>query len=132
MTIQERAETAAYYKQKGMLNCCQAVVKVFSDSVECDEENLLKMAAGFASGMGGMEATCGSLVGACMIAGLKTGGNGTAKIARELLSTFKEKSGAVACKDLKGVETGKVLCECVDCVRNAVYSLDEVFEHTSI
>lgn len=126
MTTQERAETAASYKKNGICNCCQAVTKVFADSVSVDEETLQQMAAGFAGGMGCMEATCGSLIGACMIAGLKTKGNGTVKNARELLAKFKEKSGAVTCKDLKGIGTGKVLCECDDCVRNAVYSLAEV------
>lgn len=128
MTTNERAEIAASWKKNGTCNCCQAVTKVFADKVDVSEEKLMQMSAGFAGGMGCMEATCGSLVGACMIAGLLTEGNGTVKSARELLAKFKEKSGAVTCKDLKGVGTGKVLCECDDCVRNAVRSLSEVLK----
>ena len=30
------------------------------------------------------------------------------------------------CKDLKGVETGKVLCPCAQCVRNAVLAAGEM------
>lgn len=34
--------------------------------------------------------------------------------------------GATICKDLKGVETGKVLCPCAQCVRNAVLAAGEM------
>ena len=73
-----------------------------------------------------MEATCGALVGANMILGLRTNGEGTVRQSRELLANFREKCGAVTCKDLKGVGTGKVLCECDNCVRNAVKALGEI------
>ena len=126
MTINERAEKAAELKLSGECNCCQAVTKVFSDTVDVDEGSLLKMSSGFAGGMGCMEATCGSLLGANMILGLRMNGEGTVRKSRELLSKFREKCGAVTCKDLKGVGTGKVLCECENCVRNAVLSLGEV------
>ena len=65
-------------------------------------------------------------IGANMILGLRTEGNGTVRQSRELLANFREKCGAVVCKDLKGVGTGKVLCECADCVRNAVKALGEI------
>ena len=126
MTIKERADIAANLKATGQCNCCQAVTKVFADTVNVDEATLQKISAGFAAGMGCMEATCGALIGANMILGLRTNGEGTVRQSRELLSKFKEKCGAVVCKDLKGVETGKVLCECADCVRNAVLALGEI------
>ncbi|MBR1535479.1 MAG: C_GCAxxG_C_C family protein [Treponema sp.] len=126
MTIQERAETAANLKATGACNCCQAVTKVFSDTVDVSEEDLKNLSSLFMAGMGCMEATCGALIGANIIAGLQAKGKGSPKIARELLSKFKEKCGATICKELKGSETGKVLCECPDCVRNAVLSLGEV------
>ncbi len=126
MTIQERADIAANLKATGQCNCCQAVTKVLADTVDVGEATLQKMSAGFAAGMGCMESTCGALIGANMILGLRTDGNGTVRQSRELLSKFREKCGAVTCKDLKGAETGKVLCECPACVRNAVLSLGEV------
>lgn len=126
MTINERAEKAADFKTSGACNCCQAVAKAFADTVKVSDEDMQKIAAGFAAGMGCMEATCGALVGANMILGLHTDGKGTVKQSRELLAKFKEKCGAVTCKDLKGVATGKVLCECDDCVRNAVKALGEI------
>ena len=60
MTIQERAEKAADFKSSGACNCCQAVARVFADTVDVSEEDLLKLSAGFAAGMGCMEATCGA------------------------------------------------------------------------
>lgn len=128
MTIKERADIAANLKATGQCNCCQAVTKVFADTVNVDEATLQKMSAGFAAGMGCMEATCGALVGANMILGLRTNGEGTVRQSRELLANFREKCGAVVCKDLKGVGTGKVLCECDNCVRNAVKALGEIIE----
>ena len=128
MTIKERADIAANLKATGQCNCCQAVTKVLADTVNVDEATLQKMSAGFAAGMGCMEATCGALIGANMILGLRTNGEGTVRQSRELLANFREKCGAVTCKDLKGVGTGKVLCECADCVRNAVLALGEIIE----
>ncbi|MDO5294226.1 MAG: C-GCAxxG-C-C family protein [bacterium] len=122
-----REEKAVQYKHEGY-NCCQAVVKAMSDLTEVEEDTLLKMSSGFAVGMGCMEATCGSLVGATMIAGLVKEGNGTVMTAREILNKFQEYSGATVCKDLKGRDTGVVLCDCDSCVRNAVRALDEVME----
>ncbi len=126
MTINERAEKAAELKLSGQCNCCQAVAGVFADTVNVSKEDLHKISAGFAAGMGCMEATCGALVGANIILGLRTNGEGTARLSRELLGKFKAKCGATICKDLKGVSTGKVLCECEDCVRNAVIALGEI------
>lgn len=50
----------------------------------------------------------------------------TPRISKELVQNFERKCGATICKDLKGIGTGKVLCPCPECVRNAVFSLGEV------
>lgn len=121
----DRKEKAVDYKHSGF-NCCQAVVKALADLTETDEETLNVIASGFAVGMGCMEATCGALVGATMIAGLLKEGKGSVGTAREILNRFEEYSGATICKDLKGKETGVVICECDDCVRNAIRAFDEV------
>ncbi len=68
-----------------------------------------------------------ALNGAVMIAGFLKHGAGTPITAAKMLKSFEQKSGATICKDLKGIETGKVLCPCDDCVRNVVYCLGEVF-----
>ena len=118
MTIEERAARAV--ELKAGCNCAQAVVLSYADKLPLEEETLKKLAAGYGGGMGCMEGTCGALVGAVMVAGILTDGQGTGRYAREILLGFRERCGATICKDLKGVETGKVLCPCTECVRNAV------------
>ena len=123
MTTHERQEYAAQLKRE--MNCCQAVVRAFADTVSLDEATLTSLAAGFGSGMGTMEGSCGALVGAVMVAGLRTGGNGTMALSRKILPRFRELCGATICRELKGVDTGKPLCSCEDCVRNAVLATAE-------
>lgn len=123
MTSEERAELGAQYKAQ--MNCCQAVVRAFADTVDLDEETLRSIASGFGSGIGTMEGTCGALVGAVMIFGLRTDGK-SGRLSREILTRFKARCGAVTCRELKGAGTGIALCSCVDCVRNAILALDEV------
>ena len=126
MTMQERQERAALLKRE--MNCCQAVVRAFADTVSLDEMTLMNVASGFGAGMGTMEGTCGALVGAIMVAGLRTDGDGTMALSRKILPRFKELcGGATICRDLKGLDTGKVLCGCEDCVRNAVRAAEEAF-----
>ena len=126
MTSQERAELAAGYKASGKCNCCQSVVRAYADCVDADPETLMKMASGFGAGMGCAEGTCGSLCGAVMVAGLLKDGKGTPMVSRQVLAEFARRSGDTICKRLKGLETGLVLCQCNDCVRNAVLSLESV------
>lgn len=61
-----------------------------------------------------------------MVAGILTDDKGTPRISKEFVQNFERKCGATICKDLKGIGTGKVLCPCPECVRNAVFSLGEV------
>ena len=120
-----REEKAVYYKHNGF-NCCQSVIKAMIDLSDSDKEILTNAASGFAVGMGDMEATCGALIGATMMAGIVKPGKKSAITAREILNKFQEYSGATICKDLKGKDTGVVLCECDDCIRNAIRAFNEV------
>lgn len=119
MTKEELAEKAVEYKHSGY-NCAQAVAKTLSDEFGFDTENILKMTSGFAGGMGTMEATCGALIGANLIAGIKTAGSGTIMKSMALHRSFTELCGASICKDLKGRDTGVMKCSCDDCIRNAI------------
>ena len=125
MTIKERAEYAAELKATGQCNCTQAVLKAFEDKLPVNSEELMKLTAGFAAGMGCMESTCGALIGAIVVAGDLTAGKGTPRYSREILSDFQQRCGGTICKDLKGMETGVPLCPCPECVRNAVLALGE-------
>lgn len=116
------AEYAVLLKHSGY-NCCQAVLCACPG--EADPGFLRRVGAGFGVGMGGMEATCGALCAAEMLLGLnRYQGKPILRDAKALHRAFQEKCGATICKDLKGVDTGVVLCECDDCVRNAVAALE--------
>lgn len=122
----KRTEKAVELKHNNH-NCCQAVLVSFADELDISAEDLKKIGAAFGAGMGGMEGTCGALCGAEIILGLKEyQGKPLMKKAKEIHKAFKEKSGATICKDLKGVETGKILCNCDDCVRHGVEVIEEV------
>ena len=127
MTTKERAEKAAALRQAHTHNCCQAVAAVLTEELPIAPEIVYELAAGFAGGMGNMEGTCGAMVGAAMAVGLQMQGSRSAvAMARTIQEDFKRRCGALLCKDLKGVGTGKVLCPCEDCVRNAVRAYDGV------
>ncbi|SDB24437.1 C-GCAxxG-C-C family protein [Butyrivibrio sp. INlla16] len=126
MTLSERAEKAVALKNSGQYNCSQAVTAALADQTGLSEEQLKQISAGFCAGMGNMEATCGALIGAGMIAGLKTEGKGTLSVTKQIQEEFGKRCGALKCKDLKAVTNGKPLCPCEDCVRNAVIIYGEV------
>ena len=117
MTINERMNYAALRKKE--MNCCQAVLVAFADEAGRSEEDLLRLGSGFGSGMGTMEGTCGALVGAIMVSSLLSEKGAAMAASRAIMPRFKELCGATICRDLKGIDTGKVLCSCENCVRNA-------------
>ena len=123
MTINERMNYAALRKKE--MNCCQAVLVAFADEAGRSEEDLLRLGSGFGSGMGTMEGTCGALVGAIMVSSLLSEKGAAMAASRAIMPRFKELCGATICRDLKGIDTGKVLCSCENYVRNAVRAAGE-------
>ena len=124
MTIQERMDYAA--RRKKEMNCCQAVLVAFVSELGKSDEELLRLGSGFGSGMGTMEGTCGALVGAIMVSSLLSEKGAAMTASRAIMPRFRELcGGATICRDLKGVDTGKVLCSCENCVRNAVQAAAE-------
>ncbi len=121
-----RVNASLEYKHSGY-NCCQSVVLSYADKLNIEKEDLLNIASGFGMGMGCMEGTCGALCGAVIVAGILQKGERTTLVSKKILQSFKDKCGDTVCKTLKGVETGKTLCSCDDCVKNAVLALDEQF-----
>ena len=129
-----RKEKAIELHNKGF-NCAQAVACTFAEELGVPEEVLFSACEGFGLGMGGMEATCGAVSGAVMAAGFKnscaTPENPTTKAAtyqltRAITKAFHEKNGTLTCKELKGVETGKVVRSCTDCIMDAVEIAEQV------
>ena len=126
MDINEVAKIAVEFKQQHGCNCCQAVLLALKDQVNMSEEELRRLGAGFGLGLGNMEGTCGALIAAAIIAGFNT--NVTKAAVRELNERFKSMCGAITCEDIKGRYTGKILCSCDDCVKNAVLAYGEMLE----
>ena len=125
MNKQERIELALD-KHKNRHNCCQCTLAALADLAGVDGNDLYKLGAGFAGGMGNANGVCGALVGAVMSLGGATNGNGTVFTARELSESFRKKCGSIICRELKGLDTGKMLCSCDDCIANAVEAYCEV------
>lgn len=124
----ERVEQAAQRKENGC-NCCQSVLLTYADEIGLPEELLAKLASGFGGGGGTREGVCGALNGAVMALDLL--GDGSVKpmkAAKEAQLAFRAKTGAILCKDIKGVETGVELCPCIDCVRNGVRVVEEALD----
>ena len=128
-----KAEYAISLHDKGY-NCAQAVACTFCKEFGVDEQEMFRIAEGFGLGMGGMKGTCGAVSGAVLLAGMKNStGNvehpdskgATYKLSREIVKEFQEKNSSVVCEELKGVETGKVLCSCPQCIMDAVALTEE-------
>jgi len=120
-----RADYGAELKRS--CNCCQAVLLAYEDVLPLDKDALLALGSTFGSGMGGMMGTCGALVGAQMVLGMKANQKGGMnRYSRQLFGSFEEKCGASRCIDIKGVMTGRVLCSCEDCVKNAIELTEEM------
>ena len=116
----DRTEKAVAYKHNGN-NCCQAVLMAFADELDISPDALRKMGADDPNPI-----RPGSMGAAEMLLGLKQfQGRPVLGTARQIHQDFTQKSGASICKDLKGIETGTVLCSCDDCVRNAVESAEK-------
>lgn len=116
-------------------NCAQAVACAYCDLVGVDEETMFRMTEALGLGMGGMAGTCGAVSGACVLAGMKrsTGNlekpNSKAesyKLSREIVRQFLEQNQSVVCRELKGVESGKVLRACPDCIKDAAAIAEKV------
>lgn len=131
--IDRRVRIAMENHCKGY-NCAQSVTCAFSDLVDMDEETLFKITEGLGLGMGGMEGTCGAISAAAILSGLThSTGNLAApnskaesyKVSKQCMNSFKEKNGSLVCRDLKGVDTKKVLRSCNGCIEDATTIIAE-------
>lgn len=125
----------ALENHKNGMNCAQAVACAFAEEMGIDENVLFQMAEGFGAGMGGMEATCGAVSGAVLLTGIKCSSanvqnpvtkGSTYKLSKEIIQQFKEKNESVICKELKGVESRKVLRSCQGCIEDAAAIAEKV------
>ena len=133
--MSDRIKTADELHRKGY-SCSQSVAVACADLVDVPKEILFKATEGFGLGMGTMDGVCGALTGGLLIAGLKNStGNlnapkskgATMKISKAMMNNFREKCGAIICRELKGVDTGKMICSCPDCIKHGVEVVEAQF-----
>lgn len=132
--MKTRVEETIKKHDKGY-NCAQAVACTYCDLVGVDEETMFRATEALGLGMGGMAGTCGAVSGACVLAGMKRStGNlekpdskaESYKLSREIVRQFLAQNQSVVCRELKGVESGKVLRACPDCIRDAAAIAEKV------
>lgn len=130
-----KADQAIEFHDRGY-NCAQAVACSFCQELGVSEDEMFRIAEGFGLGMGMME-MCGALSGMMMIIGLSNSAGpdaqkltkaDTYRKVKEYVKKFQDQNGAYLCHELKGVETGKVLRSCPDCIRDAVALTEEYLD----
>ncbi|MDO4396766.1 MAG: C-GCAxxG-C-C family protein [Clostridia bacterium] len=128
-------KTEAYNYHHIGYNCAQAAIMPFCDELGFDKEQTFKMAEAFGFGMG-TAGTCGAVSAIAFAMGMKNSngnlGEGerskgeTYKLIREAIEKFQVKNGSVTCRELKGMDTGKVLRSCDGCIEDAVEIIEEM------
>ena len=131
--MSNRIDLADELHRKGY-SCSQAVAVACADFVDVPKEILFRAMESFGGGMGTMDGVCGALSGGLIIAGLRNStGNldapkskaATMKISKAMLMSFRDKTGSIICRELKGVDSGKMLCSCPDCIKHGVEVVEE-------
>ena len=137
-SIEERVAEIKDKHTRGY-NCAQIVLCSYAEELGIDEETLFRISEGFGAGMGGMMQTCGAVTAMFMALGLANSSGDlqacdtkpqTMKKVRELAAEFEKKNGSIVCRELKGIDTGKVLRSCDGCIEDGirilgVYLLDD-------
>lgn len=127
--MKSRIQEAVSKKQSGQYNCAQAIACTYCDLTDIKEEDMKNITHAFGAGMGNMEGTCGSLIGAGIILGLlKKNRAQASKAMKEMMTRFKERNQSVTCKELKGIETKVILRRCDDCVADAAEFLEDILK----
>lgn len=115
-TIQKAVEL----KKSGLCNCAQAVACAFCAEVGLDHDTMAAATSAFGGGMGTTHGTCGALIGAGVVVGLTERDRNRSRAAmKQIMEQFERRNGATICRCLKGIDTGKMLRACDDCVADA-------------
>ena len=132
-SIEERVAEIKDKHTRGY-NCAQIVLCSYAEELGIDEETLFRISEGFGAGMGGMMQTCGAVTAMFMALGLANSSGDlqacdtktqTMKKGRELAAEFEKKNGSIVCRELKGIDTGKVLRSCDGCIEDGIRILGE-------
>ena len=132
-SIEERVAEIKDKHTRGY-NCAQIVLCSYAEELGIDEETLFRISEGFGAGMGGMMQTCGAVTEMFMALVLANSSGDlqacdtkpqTMKKVRELAAEFEKKNGSIVCRELKGIDTGKVLRSCDGCIEDGIRILGE-------
>lgn len=94
---------------KNGFNCAQAVFTSYCEEYGIDKETGLKLTCPFGAGISRTDNTCGAVIGAIMVIGIKYGKclpdddeakEKTYKLTQEFISKFREMYGSIQCSDL--------------------------------
>jgi len=129
-------------------NCAQAVVFAFADELGIARDTALRAACGFGGGIGHRQETCGAVMGAIIVLGLRHGralGEPKAKSddtyarVQEFMRRFETRHGTCMCRDLLGgcdlnteagerefKERGYREARCAVFIRDAVRLIEEL------
>lgn len=129
----DRKELAVEFHSKGY-NCAQAVACTFAEALGEDMGTVFRYAESFGGGMGTFS-TCGAVSAMALVLGMKNSdGNldapkskgATYKLMREATEKFTAKNQSTICREIKGMDTGKVLRSCNGCIQDAIEILEEM------
>ena len=124
-------KAVANHKKK--YNCAQAVACAFCDKLGRDEKEVFEVMEAFGLGMGSM-GICGAVSAMAAVVGMVESDGAldapktkkdSYKAMKALTEKFKEKNQSIICKELKGIETKKILRSCDGCVQDAAEILEE-------
>ncbi len=104
-----RSEKAVELFYEGC-NCSQAVLCAFDDLTGLDRETSMKISCGFGGGVSRLREICGAVSGMIMAADMLYGYTDPSKksehykLIQELCGRFKERAGAIVCRELLGLK----------------------------
>jgi len=97
-------------------NCAQSVVSAFSEDMGLQKEHALKLAAGLGAGLNYQGKTCGAVLGAYIILGLRYGTDISnnqegklklRKILDQFSKEFKAEYSSLECREILGLDVSK-------------------------
>ena len=126
---------AMEYHAKGY-NCAQAVAMPFCEEIGLDAALVKRATEGFGAGLGGRTQTCGALSGAVFVAGMlnasptdPTSKMDTYKVCAKMSEAFVAHCGSGVCAEIKGMNSGKVLCSCNECIAYGVTLVETLLQN---
>ena len=131
----EKVQQALINHHKGY-NCAQSVACAFAEDLGRNEKEVFEIMEGFGLGMGSMT-TCGAVSAMAAVAGMKeSDGNlekpaskkNSYKASKAMIKEFQDKNGSIICREIKGVDTKKVLRSCDGCVEDAAAIVEKYLE----